>query len=240
MIGVILAAGQGKRLRAAWDLPKVLLPIGGKTLLENHIEGLRNLGADKIVVVVKYRKEEIIDYAKRKGLQGLEFVEGQEGDTKYGRSLQKAMRKIGQDHDIIYVMGDHYIRYEDIPKAVTQSEGDFILIGNSKPKIVNPKSASRVLIDENGEILHNGKDIEEFDVLDTGLFILRKKAIPIIMQFDHEFDTSHIVDAIRRDQHMKAIAIDVPDLLWFGCNTPEEVLRGMLWLEWQKIKKQLQ
>ncbi len=53
MRGVILAAGQGLRLRTAIDDgPKCLTRIGGITLLDRQIQALRAAGVDEIVVVV--------------------------------------------------------------------------------------------------------------------------------------------------------------------------------------------
>lgn len=235
MIGIILAAGEGKRLRTVWELPKVLLPINGKTLLERHIEGLRYLGAEKIVVTVGYKKEDIIEFLNKKGFKNILLAEGQKGDTKYGRSLKKTISELQIRDDIIYVMGDHYINYKQIPQEVfDHEEADFLMIGNSVPIIVDPHSASRVLIDKKGRILYSGKDIRSFDLLDTGLFLLRKQALEILDGFEKEFDTTHIVKKIN-SVGKKAKAIDIPDLIWFGCNTPEEVLRGILWLERKKV-----
>ena len=42
MKALILAAGIGKRLKA--NVPKILLKIGNKSLLERHVENLLNLG----------------------------------------------------------------------------------------------------------------------------------------------------------------------------------------------------
>ncbi len=49
-IAVVLAAGQGKRMRSA--LPKVLHPVGGRPMLERVIEAARLGGCRKILVVV--------------------------------------------------------------------------------------------------------------------------------------------------------------------------------------------
>jgi bifunctional UDP-N-acetylglucosamine pyrophosphorylase/glucosamine-1-phosphate N-acetyltransferase len=46
---VILAAGQGKRMRS--DLPKVLQPLAGKPLLQHVIDTARQLQPAALVVV---------------------------------------------------------------------------------------------------------------------------------------------------------------------------------------------
>jgi bifunctional UDP-N-acetylglucosamine pyrophosphorylase/glucosamine-1-phosphate N-acetyltransferase len=54
---VILAAGQGKRMRS--DLPKVLHPIAGKPLLAHVLDTARQLGAARICVVYGHGGEQV-------------------------------------------------------------------------------------------------------------------------------------------------------------------------------------
>ncbi len=56
MRAVLLAAGRGRRLGR--ELPKCLLEVGGKSLLERHLEALD--GFD-VTVVVGWRKEKILE-----------------------------------------------------------------------------------------------------------------------------------------------------------------------------------
>jgi len=59
---IILAAGEGKRLNMQSDnLPKCLLKINGKTLLERLLNQLFSIEIDDITLVVGYKKELIID-----------------------------------------------------------------------------------------------------------------------------------------------------------------------------------
>ena len=58
LTGVILAAGQGSRLRSAkLDLPKCLLEIGGKTIIDRQLNTLDALNILDVLVVVGYRGE---------------------------------------------------------------------------------------------------------------------------------------------------------------------------------------
>ncbi len=60
MIGVILAAGMAKRLRPLTDtMPKCLLKVGGRTLLERTVDAMRQAGTEEFVVVTGYRADQI-------------------------------------------------------------------------------------------------------------------------------------------------------------------------------------
>lgn len=61
--GVILAAGRGNRIQPlSFDLPKPLLPICNKPIIQYQIEYMRDLGIDDFVVVVGHLKEKIQNY----------------------------------------------------------------------------------------------------------------------------------------------------------------------------------
>ncbi len=63
MQAVVLAAGEGTRLRPLTeDKPKGMVEVAGKPLLTHCFEQLVELGATELLVVVGYRKEDIIEY----------------------------------------------------------------------------------------------------------------------------------------------------------------------------------
>ena len=60
---MILAAGMAKRLRPLTDtMPKCLLKVGGRTLLERTVEAMRQAGISEFVVVTGYRGDMIRDF----------------------------------------------------------------------------------------------------------------------------------------------------------------------------------
>ena len=72
MQAVILAGGQGTRLHTInKQLPKPMLPIGGKPLLEHQIDLLRSFGITDIIVLVNHLKEAIQDYFKDGSAHGV-------------------------------------------------------------------------------------------------------------------------------------------------------------------------
>ncbi len=60
MQAVILAAGYGSRLeRVSKGVPKCLLTVGGRSLVEHQIEALNDAGIGRILVVVGYKADEV-------------------------------------------------------------------------------------------------------------------------------------------------------------------------------------
>ena len=63
MQAVVLAAGKGTRLRPLTEeTPKGLVEVAGQPILTYAFESLLELGATELLVVVGYRKEDIIEY----------------------------------------------------------------------------------------------------------------------------------------------------------------------------------
>ncbi len=60
MRAILLAAGRGIRLGPlGLERPKCLLTFGGKSLLRRHVDCLRSLGVDEIVLAVGYRESDV-------------------------------------------------------------------------------------------------------------------------------------------------------------------------------------
>lgn len=63
--GLIVAGGEGKRLRPLTDtIPKPLLPVGEKPIIESIIEGMHRQGVNTLFISVNYKKELIRNYLR--------------------------------------------------------------------------------------------------------------------------------------------------------------------------------
>lgn len=63
MKAMIFAAGLGTRLKPLTDtMPKALVPVAGKPMLEHVINKLKNAGFDEIIINVHHFAEQIIDF----------------------------------------------------------------------------------------------------------------------------------------------------------------------------------
>lgn len=63
MKAVILAAGQGTRIRSVHgERPKCLITAGDQTILDHQLDALSIAGVDEVAIVVGYEKEQIMNH----------------------------------------------------------------------------------------------------------------------------------------------------------------------------------
>jgi len=97
---VILAAGQGKRMKS--DLPKVLQPLAGRPLLGHVLDTAAGLEAAATHVVYGHGAEQVRDaFADREVLWALQAE--QHGT---GHAVMQAMPPIPDDHLVLVLYGD--------------------------------------------------------------------------------------------------------------------------------------
>lgn len=96
---IILAAGQGKRLRS--DLPKVLHRVAGRSLLAHVLAALAPLGADRTVVVTSNRRDEISG-AIGAAADGVDFVV-QDPPSGTGDAVRIALGSVDPIEGIVVV-----------------------------------------------------------------------------------------------------------------------------------------
>ena len=71
---MIFAAGLGTRLKPLTDhMPKALVPVAGKPMLEHVIGKLKSVGFDEIVINVHHFAHQIIDFLKAKDNFGIQI-----------------------------------------------------------------------------------------------------------------------------------------------------------------------
>lgn len=101
---VIMAGGKGTRIASVMsDVPKPMIPIAGKPILEWQIDCLRNQGLKEIVLVIGYLGDVIKDYfgdGSRFGVNISYFVEDQPLGTA------GALFKMNLTEDFLLLCGD--------------------------------------------------------------------------------------------------------------------------------------
>ncbi len=94
---VILAGGKGTKLRpVTYELPKALLPINNKPLLEHLIIQLKKAGITEVVMCIGYLGNKIREHFNDGKQWGIKIVYSEEKDSlKTGGALLKAKKYIG-------------------------------------------------------------------------------------------------------------------------------------------------
>ncbi|MDD3624990.1 MAG: nucleotidyltransferase family protein [Proteiniphilum sp.] len=93
MKAMIFAAGLGTRLRPLTDtLPKALVPISGKPLLQHTIEKLKRAGFDEIIINIHHFGQQIIDFVAENQSFGIriEFSDERDKLLDTGGGIKKA------------------------------------------------------------------------------------------------------------------------------------------------------
>ena len=100
MIAMILAAGRGERLRPITErLPKALVEVRGKSLLERHLERLAAAGVRTVVINLGWLGEQIVERVGSGDAFGLNVVYSNEGDDilETGGGIHRALPLLGVD-----------------------------------------------------------------------------------------------------------------------------------------------
>jgi MurNAc alpha-1-phosphate uridylyltransferase len=113
MRAMILAAGRGERLRPLTDRqPKPLIEVGGKALIEWHIEGLAAAGFREIVINLSHLGDQIesaVGDGSRFGV-GIEYSHEPPGALETGGGIFQALDRLGPGAFVV-VNGDIFTNY---------------------------------------------------------------------------------------------------------------------------------
>ena len=113
MQAVILAAGEGKRVRPlTHSRPKALIPVANRPIIEYVIDALIQNGIRDIIVVVGYRKEQVTRYLNSLTVPVTVVVQDKQLGTAH--ALTCARSKI--TGDFLVLPGDNYIDAGSIAK----------------------------------------------------------------------------------------------------------------------------
>ena len=105
---VILAGGRGTRLAPLTDtLPKPLIEVGGRPFIDHLLTMVRQEGITRVVMLLGYRAQMIIDHlgdGARFGLEISHSVTPEEDDT--GQRLRQAVEIL--DREFLMMYCDNY------------------------------------------------------------------------------------------------------------------------------------
>ncbi len=177
LTSVVLAAGYGRRIQGLTDRPKVLLELCGESLLRRHLRIQKRAGIDRMVIVVGYEKEQIIDeVAACEEKPEVEFVVSDDFRTK-GNSYSLLLgleRVVGA---ALVFDGDLFYDADILVRFLSQSAPSSILIG---PGDVEDVEAAKALVDQEGMVrktvdkrLFTEEELAQYEFAGEAIGVLR-------------------------------------------------------------------
>jgi myo-inositol-1-phosphate synthase len=198
---LINAAGQGRRLRSI-AASKPLASLMGSPMIERVIDNAREGGAGAFVIVTGYegdRLEHFLDdLAARKSLP-IDCVRNPAWRAQNGISVLAAEDHL-QDRFVL-MMCDHLFDPTVLRDLLAQplARGELILAVDRRldNPLVDREDVTKVKVGADGRIEAIGKQLDDFNAYDTGIFLASKSLLQAIAD-DAEAGVGSLSGGVRR------------------------------------------
>jgi NDP-sugar pyrophosphorylase family protein len=154
-VGIILAAGQGKRMGALGEhYPKALLPVANEPIVGHHLRLLRDLGIEEVYVVVGYRSTDLVRVLRDGESYGIKIKYVEQGQPLgSAHALGRLRPHVRQP--FLLILGDYYFSVTN-PKRMLDRLRD----GNGSAILAKRENDARLVseacelhIDPEGKVL---------------------------------------------------------------------------------------
>ncbi len=187
MKAVIMAGGKGTRIASITkdEIPKPMLTIGDKTILEHQIDCLKKSKIDEIIIVIGHLGEKIKAYFNDGSKFGIKITYFEEDPNKplgTAGSLYYLKEKIAED--FILVFGDVFFSV-DFNKMI-----EFHKHNNSAATLLthpnsHPYDSDLVVVDENNVIkcFDSKENVRNYDyknLVNSGIYIFSPKVFDYV------------------------------------------------------------
>lgn len=190
---VIMAGGRGERLRPLTDtIPKPLLRVGNKPILEHNLDRLRLFGIDDFWITVKYLGEKIESYFGNGHDRniGIQYIHE---DEPLG-TIGAVSKIINFSHDYVLVTNSDLltnIDYEHFFLDFLKNEADFSVV--TIPYSVDIPYA--VLETNNGHVL-NFREKPTYTYYSNGGIYLMKREVLEHLPIEEHFNATDLMETL--------------------------------------------
>ncbi|MGH2608917.1 MAG: NTP transferase domain-containing protein [Tepidiformaceae bacterium] len=239
MRAVVLAAGDGGRLGPHTELlPKALVPVMGRPIIQYTLEALAEAGVDEAIVVTGYRERQLLAALRESpDVPRLRFVSNPEFRRGASLSLMAARPAVDAEHFLL-VMADHLFSVELLRQlAADATDGRMFVAADFAPDAHHDvDEATRLRVASPGAetgprtVTAIGKHITPYDALDAGAFVLGPAVWDAARSVVEDCELSVIFGALVARGEL--FAADISGSFWFDVDTEqdlaaaEELLRG--------------
>jgi UDP-N-acetylglucosamine diphosphorylase/glucosamine-1-phosphate N-acetyltransferase len=212
---VILAAGEGQRLRPfTATRPKVMLSIAGKPILQYVVEALAQNGIRNLVMVIGYRRQEVLDCmgaGERFGVDITYVTQGKQLGTAHALAQTKGVT----EDEFLVLSGDNLIEADAIAQFVAVKP-EAVLV----KRVANPARYGVVTIDKGmvKDIVEKPKEAMS-NVVSLGIYAFTKQVFDFI---EPELDIPDVLNSmIAQGRRLRA---QETDGTWLDVVYPWDIL----------------
>lgn len=230
-VAVILAAGEGRRLRdGGSNAPKPLLHLAGLSLAERCVCRFSQVGIRRFVVILGHQAERVRSHfeeiARRRDCE-IAFEVAEKWSLGNGSSTLAARAAVGE-RPFLLTMVDHLLSssmIEAILASPPSADEIALAIDGCKEDIFDPPDLTKVC-EQDGSVSSIGKDLTEWDAGDTGLFYC-SGAIFSALEHARDEGLHSLTDGVRQCiANGRVRAVDVSGESWLDVDTPQARREG--------------
>ena len=192
MKAIILAAGEGRRLRPLTEnKPKCMVKLFGKNLLDWKIDVLKKCGISEIIIITGYMSDKI-------NFNQVRFYENKLFETtNMVKTLFCAKEKLMGS--VIVSYGDIIFEKKLLEKLINSNENFSVVVDKSwekywKIRFDNPlEDAESLVLDKDGYIQNIGKKVENINEIEgqyIGLMKFQKSGLDYLKEFYEKMKNS--------------------------------------------------
>lgn len=232
---IILAAGRGNRLKEFTEnVPKALVEVNKRPLLDYMIEFVRKIGISDIIVVGGYHFEQV-EKKTNEIDKNVRVIFDKDFGIHNLVSFDKALRRV--ENKNILVFNADYIFKDTTVEAVKKNLKE-ITVFCSYDLSGDDDDVMKVKDDENGNLVEMSKKLEEFQSIYTGIWFFEKKYIlelkektaKILANKGREASVEMLFPEFMKNGYKIKVA-DVGKANWFEIDTPEDLEKARQALE---------
>jgi bifunctional UDP-N-acetylglucosamine pyrophosphorylase / glucosamine-1-phosphate N-acetyltransferase len=184
---IVLAAGAGSRMKS--EVPKVLHPICGASMLVHVLAAARELRPAELVVVVGHQRRQVAGHLAEHAPGARLVVQHQQGGTGHAvRTVTEAV-DLGQGTVLITYGDTPLLRGQTLARLAGEHAAQRAAVTALTTRMADPAGYGRILRDDHGAFL---EIVEEVDATP------RQREIKEINSGVYAFDAALLADAVKR------------------------------------------
>ncbi|MFV1981243.1 MAG: NTP transferase domain-containing protein [Rhodothermia bacterium] len=224
--GIILAAGFGSRLQGVSDETslKPLTSVGGTPLIFRTIASLARAGCRRVVIVLGHGADDIRRSVSEayQGPTELLFTVNPKYELQNGLSVLAARQFVGDE--FVLTMADHVFGDSVMGIAAGHTPvagGATLLVDYKLDTIFDMDDATKVLAKDD-RIARIGKQIAEFNCVDTGVFVGTDGLMDAIDDVYRDTGDASLSDGVQTLSARDVMRVlDIGPGFWQDVDTPE-------------------